>query len=141
MSKLLEKSMDELCANTVDTVDRIMGRYNVGLEEACSVAGISAIDYSEWKENAPQMTFQEQEIDEHELEMKEKIMEKIVMHKIPDLLKLGITLENACEFAKITTTQSNINCTYEHCEISHSVLFFINSSCIVNICFKHIVYR
>ena len=38
MSKLLEKSMDELCANTVDTVDRIMGRYNVGLEEACSVA-------------------------------------------------------------------------------------------------------
>lgn len=50
MSKLLEKSMDELCANTVDTVDRIMGRYNVGLEEACSVAGISAIDYSEWKE-------------------------------------------------------------------------------------------
>ena len=47
MSKLLEKSMDELCANTVDTVDRIMGRYNVGLEEACSVAGISAIDYSE----------------------------------------------------------------------------------------------
>ena len=30
MSKLLEKSMDELCANTVDTVDRIMGRYNVG---------------------------------------------------------------------------------------------------------------
>ena len=82
MSKLLEKSMDELCANTVDTVDRIMGRYNVGLEEACSVAGISAIDYSEWKENAPQMTFQEQEIDEHELEMKEKMMEKIVMHKI-----------------------------------------------------------
>ena len=78
MSKLLEKSMDELCANTVDTVDRIMGRYNVGLEEACSVAGISAIDYSEWKENAPQMTFQEQEIDEHELEMKEKMMEKIV---------------------------------------------------------------
>ena len=98
MSKLLEKSMDELCANTVDTVDRIMGRYNVGLEEACSVAGISAIDYSEWKENAPQMTFQEQEIDEHELEMKEKMMEKIVMHKIPDLLKLGITLENACLF-------------------------------------------
>ena len=77
MSKLLEKSMDELCANTVDTVDRIMGRYNVGLEEACSVAGISAIDYSEWKENAPQMTFQEQEIDEHELEMKEKMMEKL----------------------------------------------------------------
>ena len=33
MSKLLEKSLDELCANTVDTVDRIMGRYNVGLEE------------------------------------------------------------------------------------------------------------
>ena len=30
MSKLLEKSMDELCANTIDTVDRIMGRYNVG---------------------------------------------------------------------------------------------------------------
>ena len=80
MSKLLEKSMDELCANTIDTVDRIMGRYNVGLEEACSVAGISAIDYSEWKEKAPQMTFQEQEIDEHELEMKEKMMEKIVMH-------------------------------------------------------------
>ena len=98
MSKLLEKSMDELCANTVDTVDRIMGRYNVGLEEACSVAGISAIDYSEWKENAPQMTFQEQEIDEHELE-------KIVMHKITDLLKLGITLENACEFAKISVEE------------------------------------
>ena len=96
MSKLLEKSMDELCANTVDTVDRIMGRYNVGLEEACSVAGISAIDYSEWKENAPQMTFQEQEIDEHELEMKEKMM---------DLLKLGITLENACEFAKISVEE------------------------------------
>ena len=91
MSKLLEKSMDELCANTVDTVDRIMGRYNVGLEEACSVAGISAIDYSEWKEN--------------ELEMKEKMMEKIVMHKIPDLLKLGITLENACEFAKISVEE------------------------------------
>ena len=53
MSKLLEKSLDELCANTVDTVDRIMGRYNVSLEEACSVAGITAIDYSEWKENAP----------------------------------------------------------------------------------------
>lgn len=34
MSKLLEKSLDELCANTVETVDRIMGRYNVGLEEA-----------------------------------------------------------------------------------------------------------
>ena len=50
MSKLLEKSLDELCANTVETVDRIMGRYNVGLEEACSVAGITAIDYSEWKE-------------------------------------------------------------------------------------------
>ena len=109
MSKLLEKSMDELCANTVDTVDRIMGRYNVGLEEACSVAGISAIDYSEWKENAPQMTSQEQEIDEHELEMKEKMMEKIVMHKIPDLLKLGITLENACEFAKISSAYTRVS--------------------------------
>mgnify|MGYP000640719272 CR=1 FL=1 len=43
--------------------------------------------------------------DEHELEMKEKMMEKIVMHKIPDLLKLGITLENACEFAKISVEE------------------------------------
>ena len=43
MSKLLEKSLDELCANTVETVDRIMGRYNVGLEEACSVAGITPL--------------------------------------------------------------------------------------------------
>ena len=102
MSKLLEKSLDELCANTVDTVDRIMGRYNVSLEEACSVAGITAIDYSEWKENPPEMTPQEEVMDEHEQELKDKWMEKIVMHKIPDLLKLGITLENACEFAKIS---------------------------------------
>ena len=41
-------------------------------------------------------------MDEHEQELKDKWMEKIVMHKIPDLLKLGITLENACEFAKIS---------------------------------------
>ena len=105
MSKLLEKSLDELCANTVDTVDRIMGRYNVSLEEACSVAGITAIDYSEWKENAPEMTPQEEVMDEHEQELKDKWMEKIVMHKIPDLLKLGITLENACEFAKISLVE------------------------------------
>lgn len=37
--------------------------------------------------------------------MKEKMMEKIVMHKIPDLLKLGITLESACEFAKISVEE------------------------------------
>lgn len=36
MSKLLEKSMDELCANTVDTVDRIMGRYKDILKK-CAV--------------------------------------------------------------------------------------------------------
>ena len=44
-------------------------------------------------------------MDEHEQELKDKWMEKIVMHKIPDLLKLGITLENACEFAKISLVE------------------------------------
>ena len=43
MSKLLEKSLDELCANTVDTVDRIMGRYNVGLTSFTSLITVSVI--------------------------------------------------------------------------------------------------
>lgn len=102
MSRLMEKNLDELCANTVDTVDRIMGRYGVGLEEACSVAGITALDYSDWKESIPNQQEEAAEPDEQELARRDKVLEQIVMHKIPDLLKLGITLESACEFARIS---------------------------------------
>ena len=105
MSRLMEKNLDELCANTVDTVDRIMGRYGVGLEEACSVAGITALDYSDWKESVPNQQEEIAEIDEEAQARHDKALEKIVMHKIPDLLKLGITLESACEFARISVEE------------------------------------
>ena len=45
------------------------------------------------------------EPDEEEQARRDETLEKIVMHKIPDLLKLGITLENACEFARITVEE------------------------------------
>lgn len=105
MSRLMEKNLDELCANTVDTVDRIMGRYGVGLEEACSVAGITALDYSDWKESVPNQPEETVQIDEQEQARRDETLEKIVMHKIPDLLKLGITLESACEFARISVEE------------------------------------
>ncbi len=112
MSRLIEKSLDELCANTVDTVDRIMGRYGAALEEACAMAGITAIDYSEWKEHAPSAA-EQAEPSEEEKALHDQMLEKIVMHKIPDLLKLGITLENACEFARISVEE------YEEYKKSH----------------------
>lgn len=114
MSRLMEKNLDELCANTVDTVDRIMGRYGVGLEEACSVAGITALDYSDWKESVPNQQEEAVEIDEQARLRHEKTLEQIVMYKIPELLKLGITLESACEFARISVEE------YEAYKKSHA---------------------
>ena len=108
MSRLVEKTPDELCINTIETVDRIMGRYGAGLEEACAIAGINALDYSDWKESMENAEAQKQEEtpqDKEALARKEKALGEIVMHKIPDLLKLGITLESACDFARITVDE------------------------------------
>lgn len=102
MSRLIEKNIDELCVNTIETVDRIMGRYGVRLEEACAVAGITAIDYSEWKESMENRT---EQAEEEEKGLKDTAATQAVMQKISQLLDIGITLENACEFARITVDE------------------------------------
>ena len=100
MNRMIEKTQDELCDNAVNTVDRIMGRYGAGLEEACSIAGITVIDYMDWKEvmeNRPREDAAEKSRDS-------RLMQEVV-DKINQLLEIGITLENACEFARISVEE------------------------------------
>lgn len=99
MSRLIEKNLDELCDNAIGTVERIMGRYGAGLEEACAMAGITAIDYSEWKEVQASRPVQE------EPKLSDNKFTQKMMDKIDQLLAIGITLENACEFAKISVEE------------------------------------
>lgn len=106
MSRMIQWSEDDLLNNTVEIVDRIMEKYGAGLEEACAVAGITAIDYSQWKEILPEKSEQEtDQLSDEQQVARDKALEEIVMHKIPNLLKIGITLENACEFARITVQE------------------------------------
>lgn len=95
-NEMMESTSEELCAALVEAAERIMERYGETLEEACVIAGITVQDYENWKD------YEDRERQKRMQKLEDNEATKTVMAKIAQLLDMGITLESACEFARIS---------------------------------------
>ena len=95
-NEMMESTSEELCAALVEAAERIMERYGETLEEACAIAGITVQDYENWKD------YEDREQQNRMQKLEDNEATKTVMAKIAQLLDMGITLESACEFARIS---------------------------------------
>lgn len=95
-NEMMESTSEELCAALVEAAERIMERYGETLEEACVIAGITVQDYENWKD------YEDRERQKRMQKLEDNEATKTVMEKIAQLLDMGITLESACEFARIS---------------------------------------
>ena len=100
-NEMMESTSEELCAALVGAAEQIMERYGETLEEACRIVGITEQDYQNWKD------FEESERQKRMQRLEDNEATKIVMAKIAQLLDMGITLESACEFARISVDDYN----------------------------------
>ena len=100
-NEMMESSSEELCAALVGAAERIMEHYGETLEEACGIAGITVQDYENWKD------YEESERQKRMQKLEDNEATKTVMAKIAQLLDMGITLESACEFARISVDDYN----------------------------------
>jgi len=95
-NEMMESTSEELCAALVEAAEKIMERYSEPLEEACAIVGITEQDYQNWKD------YEESERRKRMQRLEDNEATKTVMTKIGQLLDMGITLESACEFARIS---------------------------------------
>ena len=95
-NEMMESTSEELCAALVGAAEKIMDRYSEPLEEACAIVGITEQDYQNWKD------YEESERQKRMQRLEDNEATKTVMAKIGQLLDMGITLESACEFARIS---------------------------------------
>ena len=95
-NEMMESTSEELCAALVEAAERIMERYGETLEEACAIAGITVQDYENWKD------YEDREQQKRMQKLEDNEATKTVMAKIAQLRDMGITLESACEFARIS---------------------------------------